>query len=196
MKIGIIADIHGDVEALHLALDILQSHDVAQIVCAGDIVDKGPNNAAAVQLLQSRIVHSVAGNHDHDEEYIGSLDEDTASYLRQLPIMLSFTWENQRVLLVHASPWSDFVRILPTSERHVFKRVAREANTDIVILGHTHVPLVARVGTTWVFNPGSISGRYTSGTRTSAILTLPDIIFQVFHLDSGQPLQVPLTRIY
>ena len=196
MKVGIIADIHGDSEALRLALDILQSNGVAQIVCAGDIVDKGPDNTEAASLLQRTSIHCIAGNHDHDEQYIGSLEEDTASYLRGLPNTLRFTWENKRVLLAHASPWSDFVRILPTSERHVLKRVAREANADIVILGHTHVPLVAHVGTTWIFNPGSICGRYTSGTSTCAILMLPNIEFQVFHLDSGQPLQVPLTRIY
>src|SRR5258708_9999046 len=107
MKIGVIADIHGDAEALRLALDIFQSNDVAQIVCAGDIVDKGPDNPAALHLLQNAAIHCIAGNHDHDEQYIGSLDEDTAAYLRQLPETLRFTWENQRVLLAHASPWTD-----------------------------------------------------------------------------------------
>lgn len=195
-KVGVIADIHSDVEALSRALGIFQNYHVDQIVCAGDIVDKGPDNAATVQLLRQTSVHCIAGNHDHDEQYIGSLDDDTANYLRELPESRSFLWENQRVLLAHASPWSDFVRILPTTERHVFKRIAREANADIVILGHTHIPLVAQVDNTWIFNPGSVCGIYSSGSRTCGILTLPENDFEVFRLDSGLPLQITSKHIY
>jgi putative phosphoesterase len=194
MKIGVIADIHGDIEALKLALDLLDRQGAEQIICAGDLVGKGPHGEAVIDLILSRSITSVAGNHDVDLEP-GTYSEDTLSFLRALPQTISFSWESISVLLAHGTPWSDFVYLFPTSQQHVFKRVAREAQTDAVILGHTHVPLMACVQRTWIFNPGSVCGTFSSGTRTCGILKLPDCTFQVFDISTGNPVEVSQVQI-
>ena len=57
MKIGLIADIHGDLAGFRAALRLLEDKGVEHILCAGDIVDRGPDADTVVQLLQE---HNVA----------------------------------------------------------------------------------------------------------------------------------------
>ena len=57
--------------------------------------------------------------------------------------------------MVHASPWEPFdAYIYPQSPQ-----LARFAQLpyDVVILGHTHVPMVRRVDGVTIINPGSCS---------------------------------------
>jgi predicted phosphodiesterase len=64
MKIGLIADIHADLEALELALMLMEQHGVQQILCAGDLVDKGKHGDAVVQRIRDLRIPCVLGNHD------------------------------------------------------------------------------------------------------------------------------------
>jgi putative phosphoesterase len=132
----------------------------------------------------------ICGNHDREAIENGSFEEQTLAYLRQLPATLNFTWETRRVALAHGAPWSDLVYLYPTSERHVFKRVAREACAEIVILGHTHVPLVAQVGDTWICNPGSVCEQEFEGSQTCGVLTVPDFSFDVYQIASQERVEM------
>ena len=53
----------------------------------------------------------------------------------------------------------DCVRDAQALERHA----AREYGADVLLFGHTHVPLVDYDGTLWVMNPGA-AGDYTRPT--------------------------------
>ena len=56
--------------------------------------------------------------------------------------------------MVHASPFAPYSDYLyPGSP--LLARCA-EIDADILVLGHTHVPMAERVGTTLVVNPGSL----------------------------------------
>lgn len=195
MQMGLIADVHGDLEALEQALARLHDHHVTRIVCAGDVVKKGPHSVEVVKLLHAQAVSTIAGNHDREALDERAFDGQTSVFLSQLPQTLSYTIENKHILVAHGAPWSDFVYIYPQTERHVFKRIAREANAHVVILGHTHVPLFAEVDSTRIYNPGSVCGTYTAGSRTFGILSLPDCSFEVFDIASGQPVETVQIKI-
>jgi len=64
MKIGLIADIHGDLEGFQAALTLLNAHEVTCILCAGDIVDRGPEADAIVRLIKDHNIACIKGNHD------------------------------------------------------------------------------------------------------------------------------------
>ncbi|MEP7287695.1 MAG: metallophosphoesterase family protein [Chloroflexota bacterium] len=194
MKLGLIADIHADFDALTLALDLLQKEGVDQIVCAGDVVGKGPKGQAVVQLLETKEIPCIAGNHDRKMLRRATADEQTLTFLKQLPATRSFTWEGRRVLVAHGLPWSDELGLFPFSERHVFKRVAHEAHADVVILGHTHLPLMAQIDNVWICNPGSVCSTYKIGSHSCATLTLPDCTYRALNLGSGRSLWVRAIR--
>ena len=208
MKIGIIADIHGDLKRFQDALALLHRQDVEQILCAGDLVDKGANSDEVVTLCKSENIPCVQGNHDFEgitnqvwvariangkiqEPIAQTLQQETITYLTEMPQTLRFTWLGIRILLAHGTPTSRNSYLFPDSSAKLFKRVAEEAQADVVIVGHTHIPLIVTVnGSCTILNPGSIYFGYMEDASTCAVLSLPNCKFQVFDVDTEMPLQV------
>jgi predicted phosphodiesterase len=64
MRIGILADIHEDVEALGQALGLLRQEGVGRLVVLGDLFYEGRRVAATADLLAGAGAAGVWGNHD------------------------------------------------------------------------------------------------------------------------------------
>jgi putative phosphoesterase len=163
MKIGIISDIHADVRALRRALEHMPSVDA--YLCPGDAVSEYRFCADTVELLQQAKVLCIQGNHEHvlfngrNPAYLKKCRETFApealEFLATVPPSRELTFEDTKLLLVHASPWEPYDEyIYPGSTR-----LARFATLphDVVCFGHTHVPFVHQAGTVTVINPGSCS---------------------------------------
>ncbi len=58
---AVIGDIHGSADQLAQLLDRL---DDREILCAGDLVDRGPDSRGVLDLLVGRTARGVLGNHD------------------------------------------------------------------------------------------------------------------------------------
>ena len=204
MKLGIISDIHASLEALEKALVILQREGVDNIVCAGDLVERGKEGDAVVALIQSRQIPCVLGNHDesalrkHAPENLKpeiTLASDTIDYLGTLPFLWRFEWEHWRILLLHSTLESNREYLYIHSPTRKFKLMAREAAADIIIHGHTHEPSHAKFMGVHFFNPGSVYQGYARSSHTCATLTLPKLDFQVFHIETGALVEdVPYVR--
>jgi putative phosphoesterase len=221
MRIGIFSDVHADIQSLEKALALLRSRGVDQLLCGGDLVDKGDQADAVVALLQQQSIPCVQGNHDadaaslsesmidwlldngHDVEPSGRklLKRETLAYLRQLPRQLRFMWEGKRVLLTHATPWSLDTYVFPQAYARVFHRIADEARADVVILGHTHEPMIVDVwqASCRIINPGSVYGvrgkGEMGGSGTCGILTLPNGSFDVLHIHTGEYARPPYINV-
>ena len=61
---GVLADIHGNLEALGAALAALDRRGVRRLVCLGDVVGYNADPEACVALVRSRCWVTIAGNHD------------------------------------------------------------------------------------------------------------------------------------
>jgi predicted phosphodiesterase len=61
---GVIADIHGNREALSASLEMLENRGVQSIVCLGDVVGYNADPDECVAMVRSRCAASIAGNHD------------------------------------------------------------------------------------------------------------------------------------
>lgn len=75
---GIIADIHGNLEALRAALTDLRRRGVSRIVCLGDIVGYNPEPNECVALVAAEGIDCIAGNHDLIA--LGKLGTDRCHY--------------------------------------------------------------------------------------------------------------------
>ena len=64
MLIGLISDIHGNLEALRTVLSTMDDLGVEEILCAGDIVGYGADPVECVGLVAERVRAAVAGNHE------------------------------------------------------------------------------------------------------------------------------------
>jgi predicted phosphodiesterase len=64
MKVAVISDIHGNLEALTEVLADIDLVGADSIICLGDIIGYGPDPEEVVRLLRSRSVLCVMGNHE------------------------------------------------------------------------------------------------------------------------------------
>jgi putative phosphoesterase len=207
MKIGLIADVHADLEGLELALMLMEQHGVQQILCAGDLVDKGKQGNAVVQRVRDLKIPCVMGNHDglaratqdwyrrSDPTFVSShllLQPEHIAFLESLPHALLIETPDCNILLTHATPWRNDIYLRPSASRSLFERVAEAAhaqNAQVVVLGHTHIPMQVCINDVLILNPGSVCGAQAQGSRTCGILYLPERRFQVFDLDLGMPVR-------
>jgi putative phosphoesterase len=163
MKIGIISDIHAMPKALGRVLDDMPSVD--RLLCAGDAISEYRFCAETVELLRQADVQCIQGNHElvllggGNAHYLQKCRDtfpvEIIDFLATAPVSREYNDAGLALLMVHGSPWRPFEEyILPRSPQ-----LAQFAQLpyDFVILGHTHVPMVQRVGSVTVINPGSCS---------------------------------------
>ena len=104
MRLALIADIHGNLEALEAVLSAIQRAAVDRILCLGDIVGYGANPAECIAGIRERGIECIAGNHDFaasgamDMAYFNAIARTSAewtqrqlsaeetTYLRSLPL--------------------------------------------------------------------------------------------------------------
>ncbi len=73
MRIALISDVHGNLEALEAVLDDIDINSPgAKVVCAGDLVGYGPDPEACIDRLRARNVPCIIGN--HEEMVLGRRD--------------------------------------------------------------------------------------------------------------------------
>jgi putative phosphoesterase len=202
MRLGLIADVHADPRALEGALRGLDSHGVDQILCAGDLVGYGDQPDAAVALLRDRAIPCVRGNHDRwaleRRQVLGRrgwkpavLHDDTWEFLQALPSSDRRLWAGRVLAVHHGSPDSDTeyvtpYRPLPAS----VERFWAAGDARVLILGHTHIPMIDRGPCGTVINPGSVLGVPGVPTSYSFAVVDPDILaFRLFDIRTGREIR-------
>ncbi len=63
-RYGVIADIHGNREALAAVLQVLEKKNLESIICLGDIVGYNADPDECAALVRARCKVSIAGNHE------------------------------------------------------------------------------------------------------------------------------------
>ena len=196
MKIGVFSDVHGHLDELNKTLSLLESLEVDEIICAGDLIDKGIQSDEVVALMQERAIPCVQGNHDAKAlynwlPYAEPLRDQSLTYLNNLPLELTFDWLGVSVYLCHANPWQDTsVYVFSTRPDALFKLVAEAVTAKVIILGHTHQPMRIDIDDKVILNPGSIYGNCDRNERTCAVLTLPHIQFNLYDIDTGRQIAI------
>jgi len=178
VKIVIISDIHGNLEAL---TGLPENFD--QLWVLGDLVNYGPNPGEVVDFVRTNASVVIRGNHDHAigfnedprcsppfremaramQEYTSSiLSESQKQFLRDLPLRVDRELRGMKVSLCHAVP-SDplFAYCPPGSSR--WQSELEIAKADILLVGHTHLTFDRQLGKRRVVNPGSV-GQPKTGT--------------------------------
>ncbi len=101
------------------------------------------------------------------------------SWLRSLPKEIRFTLGGRRILLCHGSPVSNTEYLFENRSDGYFKQFTRggkhDANADVIVFGHTHVPYHRVVEGVDFINTGSV-GRPKDGDPRAGycVLTISD----------------------
>jgi putative phosphoesterase len=181
MKIGIIADIHGDYHALKTAIDRLDHHhQVDRILCAGDLVGRGPYPGEVVELIRQRSIPTVRGNHD---DWATGLSPENKSYVQNLPLEWQEDCAGRTIYMTHGKPGNNIWGLYRDHlSETLLNMMLVSLEADVLIVGHTHVPMFIQVERGCVINPGSLytfkNLRVTS--HTYGVLHLPELTFELF----------------
>lgn len=154
MRIALLADIHGNREALTACLDAARRYGVDRYVVLGDIVGYGADPVFAVETVAALAAEGAVvlqGNHDAaavtPDDDLGSLAQraitwtrgqlraDHLAFLRGLAIEVA----DEDRLYVHASAAAPSSWIYLSNEREA-ERCLRATGQRLVFCGHTHVP--------------------------------------------------------
>lgn len=191
MKIAIFGDIHGNIEALKIAYDTAISHNVDKIYHLGDLGGYAPFVNEVVDFLIEYKIEGVQGNYDdaiaNDKDHCGCKYEDpiqaemaqlsfewtkknvtgkSKEYMKNLPFELNFIVHNRKVKIFHATPLKNNIYWHEDRDEKFFLLMAKKAEADIMIYGHTHVPYRKDIGNKIFINAGSVGKPKNGDSRT------------------------------
>ena len=198
MKIAILGDIHGNIEALKAAYYAAISAKVDKLYHLGDLGGYAPFVNEVVDFLSGHEIEGVQGNYDftvaHGSEHCGCKYEDpiqaemaglgfewtkkhasqkSKEYMRTLPFELSLTVDGKKVIIFHATPKKNNLYWYEERPEKFFEEMAEKVDADILIYGHTHKPYRKNIGGKVFINAGSVGKPKDGDPR--ACLTIIEI---------------------
>ena len=210
MKIAIISDIHGNMQALEAVLEDIKSEKCDKIFCLGDLAMAGPEPVEAIEriknLYEAGNFELIQGNTDamigdFNEEVItkvGSaypimfealkndvaiIPQSSREFLKKMPKQLELSVEGVKILLVHGSPRKNDENISPDLPINKVEEMLEGTNADLVLCGHTHIPCGYQTSKKQtVVNDGSVGRPFTTTPQACyAIIDVSNGSFEVMH---------------
>lgn len=167
-KIGVISDIHGNLEALTAILQLLDEENCCEIIHTGDVVDIGPNSRECLELLLSRKdVTCLLGNHDrdfavnqtqvrnlshvpteHKRQVFATLNDNLREQVKHFPLYVTRKCGGDTLMFTHYAfnqqPFSidvsPFLPLQTNPTAEAFDEIFDGAQCDAVFFGHKHEP--------------------------------------------------------
>ncbi len=193
MKIAIFGDIHGNIDALRTAYHEAQIIKADKIYHLGDVGGYAPFVNEVVDFLIAHDIEGVQGNYDeavaNDREHCGCKYENAVQaemtelsfewtkehaslkskeYMKKLPKEISFTINEKKMTLFHATPNKNNLYWYEERPEKFFKEMAEKTDADVLIYGHTHKPYRKDINGKVFINAGSV-GKPKDGDPRAAL---------------------------
>jgi putative phosphoesterase len=171
MKIVIVSDIHGNYDALSA---LPEWYDELWVL--GDLVNYGPEPKEVVDFVKDKATLVVRGNHDQcigygDDPRCSSRFREMAEatrqfsdtvvspeqklYLRSFPLRINAFRSQTQFFLCHATP-SDPLYEYRTADSEKWAEECIQLHSDVMFVGHTHIPFICSFNRQILVNPGSL----------------------------------------
>lgn len=179
MKIGLISDTHGDMQAWRRAMERFDGPNL--ILHAGDVlyhpprIPPGPgyDTMGLAEMINSSEMPIVIAR--------GNVDPEVYEELLRIPAMSPYAlveFGGLRIVVTHGHTLTaDSLKALPD-----------KYGAHIIVTGHTHVPVVERVGRAVHVNPGSPAHPKfeRAGRATATVGMISDDAVRLVELESGE----------
>ena len=186
MKIAIISDIHGNLEALKATLKDIEKRNVDKIICLGDTIAKGVHPKECIKLIKEKCDVVLQGNTDYyfskEHDNLNELPEqerkriewnqslitkEDREYLLSLPFSYELYLSGSLVRLFHATPTANNKAVLNVDTIETkYQMFLPSENTssqdiaDVVIYGHIHHPYLDKIYNKTLINIGSVGNSF------------------------------------
>lgn len=147
MKLMFASDIHGSLPATEQILSLFAQSRAQWLVILGDVLNHGPRNALPEGYAPAQVAEKLNTVAQRIIAVRGNCDSEVDQMLLHFP--MTAPW--QQVLL-------EKCRLFLT-HGHLFSPDNLPALTagDVLVYGHTHIPVAEKRGEIYHFNPGSVS---------------------------------------
>ena len=199
MKIAVISDIHGNMQALEAVLYDINKENCEKIFCLGDLAMAGPQPCQTVdkiiELNKKENFYLIAGNTDkmlasdeHEKIYqnlknkneimanaylddLKLLKRHQIEFLKSLPITMPLEFGGKKVLLCHGSPRRIDENIHPDLAIEEVEETTKDCDADIIFCGHTHLPCGFQTNTgKTIANAGSVGRPFSLNPKSCYIV--------------------------
>ena len=191
IKVAVISDLHGNMEALTSVLSEIVRNNVDKILILGDFALVGPEPNVVIsyirELSKTFDITAIQGNTDlmilndidenmppifqnaikYSQDNISDINKD---FLRNLPATLSIKIGNTQMLLVHGSPRKNDENIFPNKDIDSIKEIIAGVEENLILCGHTHLPCGYQVDKKTVVNVGSVGRPFTGDNKACYVL--------------------------
>lgn len=214
MKIAIISDVHGNLEALKSTIKDIEKRNIDRIICLGDIIAKGVHLKECIALIKERCDVILQGNCDEHfsktHENIRNMPEqeqkrikwnqsliamEDRKYLLNLPFCYEFYMSGSLVRLFHATPKVNNKAILNVdsidTKYQMFlptEKTVTQNVADIVIYGHIHHPYMDKIYNKTLINIGSVGNSFDvirNDSKDSNVLETTKAYYFIMEGDYG-----------
>jgi putative phosphoesterase len=196
LRIGILGDIHGNLEALRAVHARAAAAGVETFYHLGDLGGYAPFVNEVVAFLREHHIDGIQGNYDeavaHDRAHCGCKYEnpvqeqmtqasfewtkkhvtpETKEFLKGLPAERHFQAPGHKVSLFHASPHKNNLYWYEDRPERFFMEMSGKTDADILIYGHTHKPYRKDLAGRVFINAGSV-GKPKDGDPRACVAIL------------------------
>ncbi len=160
MKLFIISDVHGSLYYLKKALENYEKEEADYIVILGDALYHGPRNPLPREYNPKEVASLL---NDYKEKIIavrGNCDSEVDQMMLDYPMMSEYAiilFNNRKLFLTHG---------------HLYNKdkLPNLNENDVLIHGHTHIPVAEKLDKIYLLNPGSITLPKENNPNSYAIL--------------------------
>jgi diadenosine tetraphosphatase ApaH/serine/threonine PP2A family protein phosphatase len=194
--VAILADIHGNLDAMEAVLADLAGQDYDALVIAGDLALNGPHPAASLRRIRELGVPTIYGNRDHDLLAEGAeaialwtraqLSADDLAYLAALPFGHVDTppggaSPDDDLLIVHATPTSvtDVLVLEPPPRGGIAvnptpldraTRMLGATRAGLIVYGHIHYASAGSINGQRIASIGAVGFPFDGDPRAAYAL--------------------------
>ena len=200
MRLALLADPHGNIDALREIMASIREQGVDGVVCAGDICGYYYHQNEVIDLLRRDNLICIRGNHDRiflemlggadypafvkqcgssEQRLIRQIKRRNLAFLNKLTDVAVI--KDEKIGIFHGSPRNPNERLYPdtpigwlASTKSQLPRGPFSTRPSpqyrVIVLGHTHYPMNRTAGHMRVINPGSCGMPRHGGDPTYMVL--------------------------
>jgi len=148
MKLFFASDLHGSLPATELMLDKYREWGAEYLIILGDVLNHGPRNPVPDGYQPEKVAQLLNEYSDDIIAVRGNCDSEVDQMLLNFPMLEAYSWvllENgTRLFLTHGHIYN--------SDNRPSLKVG-----DVIVHGHSHLPVAEKKGAQFIYNPGSIT---------------------------------------
>ncbi len=163
MRIAVFSDIHGNLEALKEILNDIENEKIDEVICLGDVIGLGPESKECLDLIISKKIKFILGNHElcylfgfnidksvdlkrsEHYKYIDKiLGEEEHRFLEKCPLFIECKYLDKKILFEHFLikdrnlKYPYYSLNILTSLKDSLGEIVKKTGNDYIFIGHEH----------------------------------------------------------